>query len=127
MKFDNVTHTNAREQHFHVAIAETNTSVRNIPSDEAWLVGAVNAVAFDVQANPARADGIIRTSGNHISGMVVNRIRDAIDDAELARRAGTLGRSNGDAEFQDDAAIFDDREPTIGDADDDAALGDNGC
>jgi hypothetical protein len=126
MKLDDVADADAREQFFDVAIAETNTSVRNIPTDEARLVGAVDAIAFQVQADPTRADGIIGAGGNHFAGMIVNRIRDAINDAVLARRAGTLGRSDGNMKFQDNAAIFNDGENTIRDADDNASVGGNG-
>jgi len=97
--------------------------VRGVLADGGGAIRAVNAEALDVEAHPARAERIAGAGSDDHAGVVVAGILQALDDLEFAGRAGAIWGADGDGVELDEAAVFEEGELTVRDADDDAANG----
>ena len=118
---DRVAYLNACEEVLDVAVAEANAAVGSVLADGVWPVGAVNAEALDVKANPAGAERVIRAGADNYAGMVVGGIFQAAHDVEFTGGAGAVCGADGDVVDAEDAVAFGESQFAIRKADDDVA------
>src|SRR5262245_41640046 len=80
VQLHDVARAHALEELLDVLVAQTDAAVRFREADRFRLVGAVQAVAFLAQADPARADRIPRAGRDRLPSLVVRRVRHSVDD-----------------------------------------------
>src|ERR1700744_5128415 len=90
-------------------------------ADGSGVVGAVDAVAFETETEPTRADGIALSRLDDFAFAVPSGIDQALHDGAGSRRAGRFRRADRSGENLYYASIFDDRQLTIGNAHYDSA------
>jgi hypothetical protein len=107
------------EEPLDIAITQPDASMRRRSPNRTRRIRPVYAVSLQVQSDPARAHGIVFAAGNHRARPVVSRIRNTIDDAELARRAGTFSSADRNCKAREDALVFHNNELSIRNTDQD--------
>ena len=117
---DVIAHPDASEEIFDVMIAQANAAVRGILPDGAGTVGAVNAEALNVEADPACAKGICFAGADDDARMVVGGIFKPPGDLEFAGWAGGVWSADGDIVDFDYMIPFEKGEFAVGKTDDDA-------
>lgn len=68
----------------------------------------MNAVTLQSETYPSSSHGIVFTSGDHRSAVIVGRFRNSADDGELARGARANLRSDRNLKRRDENAVVDD-------------------
>src|SRR5262249_28943292 len=105
-----------REQALDVAVAQADAAMRSRASYRRGRVRAVNAVSLHAQPEPARANRIV-LAWNHHARVVVGRVRNAADDAELPRGARGHGSSDCHREHCRHNVVLEDCQLAIWNAD----------
>src|SRR5262245_40977222 len=121
MEFHHIAGANALEEPLDVRVAKANTAVGLGVANRGRLIGAMDAVPFLVQANPPRADWVLRSGGDYLARVVVGGIGDAADDGECAGGARRVWRTNSDREHLHDLVVLDHRKLPVRNAHDQPA------
>src|SRR5271157_2958596 len=118
---DAIADADAGEEVLDVAIAQANAAMRSVLADGGGAIRAVNAEALNAQTHPARAKWIAGAGADDHAGLVVAGILEALRDLEFSGGAGALRGADGDGVELDEAAVFEEGQLAVGDADNDAA------
>src|ERR1044071_9363396 len=84
VELDDIAGRDAFEEPLDIGVAQADAAVRLRVADGRGLIGAVDAVAFLVQADPPAADRVPRPRLDYGPAVVIRRVGDAVDDGEGA-------------------------------------------
>src|SRR5579872_1274182 len=114
---DPVGYAHQPEELLHVTVLHAYASVRGSAANRTRFVGAVDAITFLIEPQPARSNGAVRAGRNHDMRVVISGVGNAVDDLELAAGAGADYSSHCHAIDLYDFAILQQRQLAVGNAD----------